>query len=456
MNGTQASSCSTNEKAEKITKTFAYCLISVVSLVGNTFIGIIVYKTKAMRKTTNFFIVNMAMSDLLLPIFLFPQIVTEFHYDSWLIRGPLGQALCKMYVLFANVSTTVSIQSLVLIAVDRFGAVVFPLRPPLINSKLCLFLISATWIVAMAVQSPYLVAYRLVEYSPGKLMCVRNWNVAFGKSSSYRNYILAIAVVFFYTPLTLISVLYCKIILKLKSQTIPGEQSVSAGQQRMKRERNVLKMAIAIVLGFAIVTKFHYDSWLIGGPLGQALCKMYVLFADVSKTVSVQSLVLIAVDRFGAVVFPLRPPLINSKLCLFLISATWIVAMAVQSPYLFAYRLVEYSPGKLMCVRNWNLAFGESSSYRSFILAIFLIFLYTPLAVVSVLYCKIILKLKSQTIPGEQSANAGQQRAKRERNVLKMAIAIVVGFAVCWLPFTVLILLRLFAWTNKTRLSCGR
>ncbi|XP_078378470.1 QRFP-like peptide receptor [Oculina patagonica] len=252
MNGTQASSCSTNEKAEKITKTFAYCLISVVSLVGNTFIGIIVYKTKAMRKTTNFFIVNMAMSDLLLPIFLFPQIVTEFHYDSWLIRGPLGQALCKMYVLFANVSTTVSIQSLVLIAVDRFGAVVFPLRPPLINSKLCLFLISATWIVAMAVQSPYLVAYRLVEYSPGKLMCVRNWNVAFGKSSSYRNYILAIAVVFFYTPLTLISVLYCKIILKLKSQTIPGEQSVSAGQQRMKRERNVLKMAIAIVLGFAV------------------------------------------------------------------------------------------------------------------------------------------------------------------------------------------------------------
>ncbi|XP_078377808.1 RYamide receptor-like [Oculina patagonica] len=278
INGTQPSSCSSDPRAEKVAKTFAYCLLFVFSLVGNTLIGIIAYKTKSMRKTTNFLIVNMAMSDLLLPIFLFPQ----------------------------------------------------------------------------------------------------------------------------------------------------------------------------------IVTKFHYDSWLIGGPLGQALCKMYVLFADVSKTVSVQSLVLIAVDRFGAVVFPLRPPLINSKLCLFLISATWIVAMAVQSPYLFAYRLVEYSPGKLMCVRNWNLAFGESSSYRSFILAIFLIFLYTPLAVVSVLYCKIILKLKSQTIPGEQSANAGQQRAKRERNVLKMAIAIVVGFAVCWLPFTVLILLRLFAWTNKTRLSCGR
>jgi len=40
-------------------------------------------------------------------------------------------------------------------------------------------------------------------------------------------------------------------------------------------------------------------------------------------------------------------------------------------------------------------------------------------------------------IPGEQSANAGQQRQQRERNILKMAIAIVLGFAVCWLPLAI-------------------
>ncbi len=252
INGTQPSSCSSDPTAEKVAKTFAYCLLFVFSLVGNTLIGIIVYKTKSMRKTTNFLIVNMAMSDLLFTIFLFPRILTELHYNSWLIGGSLGQALCKMYVFFADVSTTVSVQSLVLIAVDRFGAVVFPLRPPLISSKLCLFLISATWIVAMAVQSPYLFAFRLFEYSPGKLMCVRNWNLAFGESSSYRSFILAIFLIFLYTPLAVVSVLYCKIILKLKSQTIPGEQSVNAGQQRAKRERNVLKMVIAIVVGFAV------------------------------------------------------------------------------------------------------------------------------------------------------------------------------------------------------------
>ena len=49
----------------RIGETFAYCLIFVVSLVGNSFIGITVYETQTLRKPINYFIVNMAMSDLL-------------------------------------------------------------------------------------------------------------------------------------------------------------------------------------------------------------------------------------------------------------------------------------------------------------------------------------------------------------------------------------------------------
>ena len=66
---------------------------------------------------------------------------------------------------------------------------------------------------------------------------------------------------------------------------------------------------------------------------------------------------------------------------------------------------------------------------------------------IAVLYIIIYLKLKSQKIPGEQSANAGQQRQQSERNVLKMAIAIVLGFAVCRLPLTIFWFILLFAHT---------
>ena len=174
-----------NPTAEKIGLTFAYCLIVLVSLAGNTVIGIIVYKTKTMRKPINFLIVNMAMSDLLIPIFLIPMNIQRLYINSWLIGGPLGQALCKLVNFLPDVSTAVSIQSLILIAVDRFGAVVFPLRSPLISSKLCPFFILATWIIAMAVHSLFLVAVKL-EYSRG-LVCELHWIEVFGEPSSYDN-----------------------------------------------------------------------------------------------------------------------------------------------------------------------------------------------------------------------------------------------------------------------------
>lgn len=251
MNGTHPTSCFSDPAAATFGKTFTYCLISIVSLAGNTVIGLIVYRTKAMKKSTNFLLVNMAMSDLLLPIFLFPRIITGFYVDSWLVGGSLGHALCTLHMFFSNVSTSVSIQSLVLIAVDRFGAVVLPFRSPLIGPKLCLVFISFTWLISMAIQSPYFFAFRLVEYS-GTLKCALQWTAAFGDSSSFFNYMLAIFVIFFCIPLVLMTVLYSIIVFKLKSQPTPGEHSSNAARQREKRERNMLKMVIAIVLSFAV------------------------------------------------------------------------------------------------------------------------------------------------------------------------------------------------------------
>ncbi|XP_078375908.1 QRFP-like peptide receptor [Oculina patagonica] len=260
-NGTQLLNCY-NPTAEKNGTTVVYCLIFVVSLAGNIFIGIIVYKTKTMRKPINFLIVNMAMSDLLWPIFLFPQKFTELYGDSWMISSPLGQALCKLVPFSVTFSLAVSIQSLVLIALDRFGAVVFPLRSPFISSKLCPFFILATWIVAMAASSPYLFVFKLAEYPEGVMYAPQGNDHEVFQASSYVEYFLTILVVLFSTPLILIAVLYTVVYVKLKSHRIPGEQSINAGEQRKKRERNVLKMAIAIVLGFAVCF-VPYSIWWI-------------------------------------------------------------------------------------------------------------------------------------------------------------------------------------------------
>ena len=165
----------------------------------------------------------------------------------------------------------------------------------------------------------------------------------------------------------------------------------------------------------------------------------------------IQSLVLIAMDRFGAVVFPLRSPLISSKLCPFFILATWIVAIAVNSPELVVRKFVEYPEG-LFCEHHWNKIVGEFSYYENYIISYIVVFIFIPLVLIAILYITIYLKLKSQKIPGEQLANAEQKRQQREKNVLKMANAVVVRFAVCWLPDSVLRFIFFFTdtiiWPN--------
>ena len=127
-NTTTPNCFTTNPSALKIGKTVAYCLIIFGSLVGNSLIVIIVYKNKRMRRPINFFIVNMATSDLLYPTFLLPIHLMHLYNDSWLIDGLLGRALCKLKDLLERVSIDVSILSLILIASERCSRVLFPLH----------------------------------------------------------------------------------------------------------------------------------------------------------------------------------------------------------------------------------------------------------------------------------------------------------------------------------------
>ena len=123
------------------------------------------------------------------------------------------------------------------------------LRSPLVTRKLCPFFIIATWITAMAVFSPLLVANKLVKYRE-RLMCVRLWREFFG-GSTFANYFPAVAVVFLCISFVLVVILYSIILMKLKMQTHPGEQSANAEEKRTRKKRNVLEVATAIVVVFS-------------------------------------------------------------------------------------------------------------------------------------------------------------------------------------------------------------
>ena len=128
-----------NSNAERISKLCAYCLILLCSFFGNISIIIIVCRRRDLRKTMNYFIVNMAVSDLLFPLVLIPDQMTKIVSSSfhWHVSGILGSFLCEMFYFARPSSLFVSVQSFVWIAIDRFVVVVFPLKLRLMSSKIC-------------------------------------------------------------------------------------------------------------------------------------------------------------------------------------------------------------------------------------------------------------------------------------------------------------------------------
>ena len=191
--------------------------------------------------------------------------------------------------------------------------------------------------------------------------------------------------------------------------------------------------------------------WPLSGFIGEAACKLVFFSPSVSIAVSVQSLVLIAVDRYRAVAFPLRSAHISSRLCFFFILSSWIVAIAVCCPLFVSAKLVKHAD-KLVC----QIKILEQSHVAAlYILAWYTMFYYIPVISLIIIYSIIVIKLKTQTFPGEQTVNAQQQRARRNRNVLKMAIAILLAFVLCCLPWSFVTLFLISAGDTVSRLHCG-
>ena len=156
-----------------------------------------------------------------MPLIRIPWQVLALHQNSRLYKSNYVNFMCKLNKLLTSLSVLVSIQSLLLVAVDRFWAVVFPLRSPCITTTRCMFLIFSTWFVTIAIASPYLFA-QIHDKRGGKLVCGIKWKEVFAESPSSKNYYLPRHLILVYIPIFLLIILYSVILIKLKSQNIAG------------------------------------------------------------------------------------------------------------------------------------------------------------------------------------------------------------------------------------------
>lgn len=234
---------------EKAWKTFAYSVIGFGSLLVNSLVILIIFKIRGMRSTINYFILNMAASDVLFTVFVIPRLLSDLHSAPyrWFVGGVLGSFLCKFDFFIQDVSTAVSILSLVAIAVDRFYGVVFPMKASLMSSgAFRRRILAATWFVGALLHSPYFYAYKLYDDA----FCKYNWSPFLDHDKTSTVYFLIMSITFFFFPATILTIVYSIIIITLKRQKFPGNQSVKDKKRVAKRNRSVLRMVVAVVIVF--------------------------------------------------------------------------------------------------------------------------------------------------------------------------------------------------------------
>ena len=109
----------------------------------------VVCRKKSMQSVTNLFIMNLALSDILMCLLAVPFTPISFFQEYWI----LGEFLCHLIPFSLTVSVYVSTLTSLAIAIDRYFVIVHPFKPRM-KLGVCILLIGVIWIVSISISLP--------------------------------------------------------------------------------------------------------------------------------------------------------------------------------------------------------------------------------------------------------------------------------------------------------------
>ncbi|XP_062400051.1 neuropeptide FF receptor 2a [Sardina pilchardus] len=242
----------------------SYLLIFLVCMVGNGVVCFIVLRSRNMRTVTNLFILNLAISDLLVGIFCMPTTLLDNIITGW----PFGSLVCKMSGMVQGISVSASVFTLVAIAVDRFRCIVYPFKQKLTIPTATLIII-VIWVLAISIMCPSGVMLQVTKEQTIRIYlgdgnrtspfywCRENWP----NQEMRKIYTTVLFANIYLAPLSLIVIMYARIGITLFKTSVPGTTGDKPGAGHdnrhtvSKKKQRVIKMLLVVALLFVL-------SWL--------------------------------------------------------------------------------------------------------------------------------------------------------------------------------------------------
>ncbi|XP_034363282.1 neuromedin-U receptor 2 [Arvicanthis niloticus] len=237
----------------------AYALIFVVGVMGNLLVCLVIVRHQTLKTPTNYYLFSLAVSDLLVLLLGMPLEVYEMWHNYPFLFGPVG---CYFKTALFETVCFASILSVTTVSIERYVAIVHPFRAKLESTRRrALRILSLVWSFSVVFSLPNTSIHGIkFQHFPNGSSVPGSATCTVTKPMWVYNFIIqATSFLFYILPMTLISILYYLMGLRLKRDESLEADKVTVNIHRPSR-KSVTKMLFVLVLVFAICwTPFHVD-----------------------------------------------------------------------------------------------------------------------------------------------------------------------------------------------------
>ncbi|XP_078659496.1 neuropeptide FF receptor 2-like [Branchiostoma floridae x Branchiostoma belcheri] len=244
----------------------AYAVLCLLCVVGNGTVCCLVAQNKKLHTVTNFFILNLAVADLMIAVFCMPITLVNNIVTEWVF----GDVVCKLTPFMQGLSVGASVFTLVAIATDRYVAIVLAPNGR-IREKQAGVIIAVVWMLAAVIMAPHaaVMEARPHPYIQGHA-CQEYW-----PDVRYRMaYTVVLFLLLFVAPLLTVAFMYTKVTKQTckKPPTCPHTLQPDSGARQLPswtdifrfvrknssavdrdyRKARVVRMLLVVVILFAI------------------------------------------------------------------------------------------------------------------------------------------------------------------------------------------------------------